>query len=47
MIVNIKNKEVEVKYLQVDAGVRYYEDTVVDGADDISLYDSTGDGVPL
>ena len=47
MKVKIKSKEVEVKYLQVDAGVRYYEDTVVDGADDISLYDSKGDGVPF
>ena len=46
MIVNIKNKEVNVGYLQVDAGVRYYEDTVVNGADDISLYGSKGEGVP-
>jgi len=47
MIVNIKNKETNVGYLQVDAGVRYYEDTVVNGADDISLYDSKGDGEPF
>lgn len=47
MIVNIKNKETNARYLQVDAGVRYYEDTVVDGVDDISLYDSKGDGEPF
>ena len=46
MKVKIKSKEVEVKYLQVDAGVRYYEDTVVNGVDDVSLYDCKGDGVP-
>ena len=30
----------EVRYLLVDAGVRYYEDATVDGEDDISVYDA-------
>ena len=27
-------KELEVKYLQVKAGARYWEDTIVDGVED-------------
>lgn len=30
----------EIKYLAVDAGVRYYEDAVVNGKDDVSVYDN-------
>ena len=29
----------KVRYLLVDAGVRYYEDATVDGNKDISVYD--------
>ena len=29
----------KVRYLLVDAGVRYYEDATVDGNNDISVYD--------
>lgn len=47
MIVNIKGKEVNIAYLQVDAGVRYWEDTEVDGMDDIDLYESKGVGAPM
>ena len=47
MIVNIESKgEIDVRYLQVDAGVRYYEDTVVNGEDDIDLMKTRGKGSP-
>lgn len=45
MIVNIGNKEeIYVRYLQVDAEVRYYQDTVVNGEDDIDLMETLGKG---
>lgn len=31
----IEKKEVEVKYLQVDAGVRYWEDSILNGKPDV------------
>ena len=34
----------EVRYLLVDAGVRYYEDATVDGSYDISMYDNRVEG---
>ena len=42
MKIKIKiEKEVEVKYCQVKAGVRYWDDATVDGADDVD-----GDLIP-
>lgn len=35
----------EVRYLLVDAGVRYYEDATVDGSYDISMHDNRVEGV--
>lgn len=46
MVLNVANKEIDVRYLQVDAGVRYYEDADINGIEDISLYDCKGDGAP-
>ena len=35
-----------VRYIKVDAGVRYWEDTEVNGEDDIDFYESKGVGIP-
>lgn len=35
-----------VRYIKVDAGVRYWEDTEVNGEDDIDFYESKGVGTP-
>lgn len=35
-----------VCYIKVDAGVRYWEDTEVNGEDDIDFYESKGVGTP-
>ncbi|MFK2341668.1 hypothetical protein ACIXN4_10450 [Bacteroides fragilis] len=42
-----KPTEFEAVYLKVDAGVRYWEDTIVNGIRDIDLYESNGIGSPL
>ena len=39
-------KEVDVRYLKVDAGVRYWEDADVNGVPDIDLFESEGEGRP-
>lgn len=46
VIIN-KPTVVEAVYLKVDAGVRYWEDTEVNGVSDIDLYESKGIGKPL
>lgn len=47
MKVEIKTtREVDVKYLKVDAGVRYFEDAEVNGERDIDFCESKGQGVP-
>ena len=44
MKATIKNKkEVDVRYLKVDARVRYWEDADVNGVPDIDLFESKGD----
>lgn len=40
-------KEFDVKFLKVDAGVRYWEDAKVNGVRDTDLYESNGVGKPL
>lgn len=42
-----KPTEFEAVYLKVDAGVRYWEDAIVNGIRDIDLYESNGIGSPL
>lgn len=42
-----KPTEFEAVYLEVDAGVRYWEDAEVNGVRDIDLYESKGIGKPL
>lgn len=39
-------KEVDVRFIQVDAGVRYWEDADVNGKKDIDLYETRGKGTP-
>ena len=39
-------KEIDVRYLKVDAGVRYWEDADVNGKKDIDLYKTKGAGSP-
>ena len=47
MKATIKNKkEIDVRYLKVDAGVRYWEDADVNGVPDIDLFESKGEGKP-
>lgn len=36
----------DVKYIQIDTFVRYWEDAEVNGKDDISFYDTKGEGIP-
>ena len=44
MKATIKNKkEIDVRYLKVDAGVRYWEDADVNGEPDIDLFESKGE----
>lgn len=38
---------VDVRYIKVDAGVRYWEDTEVNGEEDIDFYESKGVGTPM
>ena len=48
MKVTIKEKiELEVKYIEVDTEVRYWEDTYVNGVPDIDFYESKGVGTPI
>ena len=43
----IKTKiEVNIRYLKVDAKVRYWEDSDVDGTEDVNLYQCQGQGTP-
>lgn len=47
MKATIKNKkEIDVRYLKVDAGVRYWEDADVNGEPDIDLFESKGEERP-
>lgn len=39
-------KELDVRYLKVDARVRYWEDADVNGVPDIDLFESKGEGRP-
>lgn len=39
-------KEVDVRFIKVDAGVRYWEDTYVNGKPDIDLMETHGIGSP-
>ena len=39
-------KEVDVRFLQVDAGVRYWEDADVNGKSDIDFCETKGTGTP-
>lgn len=39
-------KTIDVKFVKVDAGVRYWQDSEVNGKDDIDLYESKGVGTP-
>lgn len=39
-------KEVDVRYLKVDAGVLYWEDSDVNGQEDENMYDSKGNAIP-
>lgn len=39
-------KIVDVRYLKVDAGVRYWEDSDVNGTEDVNLYQCQGQGIP-
>ena len=39
-------KEIDVRYLRVDAGVRYWEDSDVDGTPDVDMYESKGNAIP-
>lgn len=41
-----KNIEVEIKHIEVDTEVRYWEDTDVNGVPDIDFYESKGVGTP-
>ncbi len=40
-------KEVDVRFLKVDSGVRYWNDAEVNGKDDVDFYESKGVGTPL
>ena len=47
MKANIKiTKEVDVRYLKLDAGVRYWEDSDIDGTPDVDMYECKGNAVP-
>lgn len=39
-------KEIDVRYLRVDAGVRYWEDSDVDGTPDVDMHESKGNAIP-
>lgn len=48
MKVKIKiEKEFDVRYLKLDAGVRYWQDADVNGEQDVDFYKSMGAGTPL
>ena len=40
-------KEVDVRYLKLDAGVRYWEDSEVNGKEDVDLYECKGKVGPI
>ena len=47
MKVKIKvSKEIDVRFLGIDAGVRYWEDAEVNGEDDIDFMETGGEGTP-
>lgn len=47
MKVTIKiKKEVDVRYLKVDAGVGYWEDSDVNGTPDVDMYECKGNAIP-
>lgn len=39
-------KEVDVRYMKVDAGVRYWEDASVNGQKDVDMYECKGSAIP-
>lgn len=39
-------KEVEVKYIQVDTNVRYWENAEINGVNDINFFETKGQGEP-
>lgn len=39
-------KEVDVRYLKVDANVLYWEDSDIDETPDVDLYECKGNGIP-
>ena len=39
-------KEVDVRYLKVDAGVLYWEDSDINGQEDVNMYDCKGNAIP-
>lgn len=39
-------KEVDVRYLKVDAGVRYWEDAEINGTRDVEMYECKGNAIP-
>lgn len=44
---NVQTKKtIDVRFVKIDAGVRYWEDGVVNGEEDISLFDTKGIGTP-
>lgn len=45
-ILKTTTSEINITTIKVDAKVRYWEDTAVNGADDINLYDTKGEGEP-
>ena len=47
MEVKIKEiKQIDVKYIQVDTEIRYWDDTSINGVDDINFYETKGEGEP-
>lgn len=40
-------KEVDVRYMKVDAGVRYWEDASVNGQKDVDMYECKGSAIPM
>ena len=44
-VITIK-KEVDVRYLKVDAGVLYWEDADINGTPDVDMYECKGNAIP-
>lgn len=40
-------QEIEAKYIQVDTKVRYWEDSKINGVDDVDFHENRGQGKPL